>query len=46
MPTFYKPRTAGKEGNKFWKRFKMKLKRLLCNDPKIRELLEQKGALD
>jgi len=36
---------AKKEGKKFWKRFKDKLQKNICNDPKIKELLAGKGSL-
>jgi hypothetical protein len=36
---------AKKEGKKFWKRFKEKLQKAICNDPKIRELMEGEGTL-
>lgn len=36
---------AKKEGKKFWKRFKDKLQKAICNDPKIKELLTGNGTL-
>ena len=36
---------ANKEGKKFWKRFKDKLQRAICNDPKIKDLLTGQGTL-
>lgn len=36
---------AKKEGKRFWKRFKDKLKTTICNDSKIKELLEGDGTL-
>ena len=36
---------ANKEGKKFWKRFKDKLQKAICNDPKIKELMTGNGTL-
>jgi hypothetical protein len=36
---------AKEEGRKFWQRFKDKLRSAICNDPKIKELLEGDGSL-
>ena len=36
---------ANKEGKKFWKRFKKKKKKAICNDPKIKELMTGNGTL-
>ncbi len=39
------PNEAQKEGKRFWVRFKKKLRSVICNDPKIRELLDGDGNL-
>lgn len=39
------PDEAEAEGKKFWKRFKDKLRTALCNDSKIKQLLEGEGTL-
>jgi hypothetical protein len=36
---------AKEEGRKFWQRFKDKLRSAICNDSKIKELLEGDGTL-
>lgn len=38
-------KTAKEEGKRFWKRFQAKLRAAICNEPKIRELLEGDGTL-
>ena len=39
------PIEAEEEGRRFWQRFKDKLRVTICNDSKIKELLEGDGAL-
>lgn len=39
------PTAAQDEGRKFWRRFKDKLKAAICNDTRIKELLEGDGSL-
>lgn len=36
---------AQKEGRKFWRRFRAKLRHTICNDPKIQALMAQGGDL-
>lgn len=39
------PKEAKSEGSRFWKRFKDKLKVAICNDSKIKVLMEGNGTL-
>lgn len=39
------PNDAEAEGRRFWQRFKDKLRAAICNDSKIKELLEGDGTL-
>lgn len=40
-----KPKDAKKEGEKLWKRLKDKLRKVICTDPKIKELITGNGTL-
>lgn len=40
-----RPTDAKKEGEKLWKRLKDKLRAVICNDPRIKELITESGTL-